>query len=237
MYKNRSFRYFVFLSLFLNILTFNWRGQLKRDKPTMEKYIMMKQLALAIATCVLTVTSVNAQINDNFFNDTNGTTNFTLSDATGFSALFGAPGEVVFFANGSLYNGSNRAFGVAAGQTSVISFNQAANVSVDVLDTDQQTANGGTVPSGTVLTLADGTITGFDAAGASVGTFTIGQSGFSNFTFGAPVTSLQLSNAGEAGSFSLLGSISATAAVPEPSCCFLMTSLAGLVSMRRRRRS
>ena len=201
---------------------------------------MMKQLALAIATCVLAVTSANAQISDNFFGDGIGASNFTLSDASGLSAIFNAPGEVLFFNNGSLYDSSNRAFGVAAGQTSTISFNQAANVSVDVLDTNGQTTGqspAGSVPPGSVLGLADGTIEGFDAAGTSVGTFTIGESGFSNFTFSAPVSSLQLSNAGAAGSFSLLGTISATAAVPEPSCVFLMTSLAGLVSMRRRRRS
>lgn len=200
---------------------------------------MMKQFAFAIATCVLAVTSVNAQINDSFSGDAIGATNFTLSDAAGFSATFGAPGEVVFFNNGSLYNGSNRAYGVAAGQTSIINFNQAANVSVDVLDTNQQVTGGstaGTVAPGSTLTLADGTIEGFDAAGASVGSFTITESGFANFAFSAPVTSLQLSNAGEAGSFSLLGTINASAAVPEPSCGLLMTGLAGLVSLRRRRR-
>ena len=165
---------------------------------------------------------------------------FTESGTFGFNAAFAAPGQVFFFNNGSLYNASNRAYGVGAGQTSTITFNQTAtSVTVSGLDTNGQTTGGspaGSVPPGTVLNLADGSIEAFDASGSSLGSFTIGESGFTSTTFTGPIASLQISNAGADGSFSLLGNISATA-VPEPSSGILVAGLASLFSLRRRRRS
>ena len=205
---------------------------------------MTRLLTAAIITCftcLLGVSSVNAQVgtlSTNFFGDTTGATGFTELGTFGFDATFAAPGQVVFFNNGSLYNGSNRAYGVGAGQSSTITFSQIAQaVTISGLDTNGQTTGGspaGSVAPGSVLNLADGTIQAFDAAGGSLGSFTIGQTGFSSFTFNGPIASLQVSNAGADGSFSLLGDISATA-VPEPSSGILMAGLAGLFSLRRRR--
>ena len=203
---------------------------------------MTKLFTFAIVTFCLAVTSANAQISTNFFNNSapgifTGNSNFSLTDANGFSALFGAPGEIVFFQNGSLYNASNRAFGVDGGQTSVINFNQAADLTLSGLDTNGQTTGGAgavTLPNAT-LGLAVGTIEGFDAAGSSLGSFSITEGGFTNFSFNN-VSSLQLSNTGPTGSFSLIGDISATpSSVPEPTSGILMAGLLGLVSLRRRR--
>ena len=192
-------------------------------------------------TCLLGVSSANAQgtLSTNFAGDPINNSGFTEVGTFGFDATFAAPGQVFFFNNGSLYNGSNRAYGVGAGQTSTITFNQIAqSVTFTGLDTNGQVTGGspaGSVAPGTTLNLADGTVTALDAAGGSLGSFTIGQSGFTGTTFNGPISSLQISNAGAAGSFSLLGNISATA-VPEPSSAILMTGLAGLFSLRRRRR-
>ena len=205
---------------------------------------MTRLLTAAIITCFtcfLGVSSANAQgsLSTNFSGDTINNSGFTESGTFGFDATFAAPGQVFFFNNGSLYNGSNRAYGVGAGQTSTITFNQIAqSVTFTGLDTNGQVTGGspaGSVAPGTTLNLADGTVTALDAAGGSLGSFTIGQSGFTGTTFNGPISSLQISNAGAAGSFSLLGNISATA-VPEPSSAILMTGLAGLFSLRRRRR-
>ena len=221
-------------------------GGMQTSPPLTTSSNMTRLLTAAIITCftcLLGVSSVNAQVgtlSTNFLGDTTGATGFTELGTFGFDATFAAPGQVVFFNNGSLYNGSNRAYGVGAGQSSTITFNQtASSVTVFGLDTSTQQTGAspnGTVPANTTLTLADGSITAFDAAGGSLGSFTIGQTGFSSFTFNGPIASLQVSNAGADGSFSLLGDISATA-VPEPSSGILMAGLAGLFSLRRRRRS
>jgi len=200
---------------------------------------MTKLLTFAMITFAFAVSSANAQFSTNFAGDQIGNSDFTEADGNGFSALFDSPGEVVFFNNGSLYDASNRAFGVAGGQTSTISFSQAANVSVSGLDTNGQVTGGspaGTVAPGSTLSLANGSIEAFDSAGGSLGVFTLTEGGFTNFDFSGPVSSLELTNAGPVGSFSLLGSISASAAtVPEPSSGILLAGLASLVSLRRRR--
>ena len=199
----------------------------------------MKKLILMLAVCCLYAAPAFGQINTNFAGGTIGNQDFTLTDPNdaSFSALFGAPGEIGFFANGALYDGGNRAFVVAAGQTANITFSSLADVIVTGRDTNGQTANSGaTIAAGTTLGLADGTIEAFDANNNSVGVFTLGEAAFTSNTFTSPVLRLEVSNAGAADSFALLGSITAQAtAVPEPSSAIVLSSLAGLMFIRRKR--
>lgn len=200
----------------------------------------MKKLILMLAVCCLYAAPAFGQINTNFAGGTIGNQDFTLTDPNdaSFSALFGAPGEIGFFNNGQLYDGGNRAFVVAAGQTANITFSSLADVIVTGRDTNGQVTGGAsqTVAGGTTLGLADGTIEAFDANNNSVGVFTLGEAAFTSNTFTSPVLRLEVSNAGAADSFALLGSITAQAtAVPEPSSAIVLSSLAGLMFIRRKR--
>jgi len=148
-----------------------------------------------------------------------------------------ASGEVAFFNNGSLYAAGNRAFVVNGGSSADILFNLPANVSISGRDTDGQTTGGASVTEagGTTLGLAVGSAEAFDVSNNSLGVFNFGEAGFTDFTFTGPVSRLELSNSGPAGSYALLGQITATSSVPEPCSATLMFGLAGVAFLRRRR--
>ncbi len=199
----------------------------------------MKNLIATFAVCCLFAAPAFGQIDTNFVGSQIGLQDFTLSDPndSAFTATFSSPGEIGFFNNGSLYDGGNRAFVVGGSQTADIIFSSLADVTISGRDTDGQTAGGAsqTVPGGTVLGLADGSVEAFDANNNSVGVFTFGEAGFTSNTFTSPVLRLEVSNAGAEGSFALFGSIVASAsAVPEPSSAMVL-SLAGLLLVRRKR--
>ena len=156
----------------------------------------MKKLILMLAVCCLYAAPAFGQINTNFAGGTIGNQNFTLTDPNdaSFTALFGAPGEIGFFANGALYDGGNRAFVVAAGQTANITFSSLADVIVTGRDTNGQVTGGAsqTVAGGTTLGLADGTIEAFDANNNSVGVFTLGEAAFTSNTFTSPLSLIHI---------------------------------------------
>lgn len=202
----------------------------------------MRTFIATLAICCLLSAHAYGQINTNFSGSQIGLQNFTLTDPNdpGFNATFGAPGEIAFFQNGSLYNGGNRAFAVGGNQTANIIFNVLADVTVAGRDTNNQTTGGAsqTVPGGTTLGLANGSIEAFDASNNSVGLFTLGQAGFTSNTFSGPVARLEVTNAGPVGSFALLGSINAQAsevAVPEPGSAAVLALLGMGYGFRRRR--
>ena len=201
----------------------------------------MKIAFATLMVCCLFSASAFAQINSSFSAGdgfTTGDTEFDLTDPTdsNFTASFDSPGEIVFFNNGQLYDGSNRAFAVDGGQTAVISFNVLSDVTVTGRDSDGQTTGGSstTVPGGTELGTATGTIEAFDIDDNSLGNFSFTEAGFTSDSF-TGVSRLELSNAGPTGSFALLGSIQAqAAAIPEPSSVAVL-GLASLMLFRRKR--
>ena len=202
----------------------------------------MKFAFATLIACCLFSASAFAQIDTRFSTGdgfTTGETEFDLTDPTdsSFTASFGSPGEIVFFNNGALYSTSNRAFAVDGGQTAEISFNVLSDVTVTGRDSDGQTTGGAstTVPGGTTLGTAIGSIEAFDIDGNSLGNFEFTEGGFTSDSF-TGVSRLELSNAGPAGSFALLGSIQAQAfaAVPEPSSVAVL-GLASLMLFRRKR--
>ena len=200
-------------------------------------------MKLVYATLMLCLFSASAfaQIQTSFSTGdgfTTGDSGFTLTDANdaAFSATFGSPGEIVFFNNGQLYNSSNRAFAVDGGETSSISFSTLADVTISGRDSNGQTTGGAstTVPGGTTLGTAIGSVEAFDLANNSLGVFNFTEAAFTSSSF-TGVSRLDLSNAGGAGSFALLGSIDAqAAAVPEPSSAIVL-GLGGLLLLRRKR--
>ena len=146
------------------------------------------------------------------------------------------PARSFFFNNGQLYDSSNRAFAVDGGQTAEISFNVLSDVTVTGRDSDGQTTGGTstTVPGGTTLETAVGSIKAFDIDGNSLGNFEFTEGGFTGDSF-TGVSRLELSNTGPTGSFALLGSIQAqAAAIPEPSSVAVL-GLASLMLFRRKR--
>ena len=201
----------------------------------------MKIAFATLMVCCLFSASAFAQINTSFSAGdgfTTGDTEFDLTDPTdsNFTASFDSPGEIVFFNNGQLYDGSNRAFAVDGGQTAVISFNVLSDVTVTGRDSDGQTTGGAstTVPGGTTLETAVGSIEAFDIDGNSLGNFEFTEGGFTSDSF-TGVSRLELSNTGPTGSFALLGSIQAqAAAIPEPSSVAVL-GLASLMLFRRKR--
>ena len=201
----------------------------------------MKIAFATLMVCCLFSASAFAQINTSFSAGdgfTTGDTEFDLTDPTdsNFTASFDSPGEIVFFNNGQLYNSSNRAFAVDGGQTAEISFNVLSDVTVTGRDSDGQTTGGAstTVPSGTTLETAVGSIEAFDIDGNSLGNFSFTEGGFTGDSF-TGVSLLELSNTGPTGSFALLGSIQAqAAAIPEPSSVAVL-GLASLMLFRRKR--
>lgn len=200
----------------------------------------MKLVYATLMLCLFS-TSAFAQIQTSFSTGdgfTTGDSGFTLTDANdaAFSATFGSPGEIVFFNNGQLYNSSNRAFAVDGGETSSISFSTLADVTISGRDSNGQTTGGAsaTVPGGTTLGTAIGSVEAFDLANNSLGVFDFTEAAFTSSSF-TGVSRLDLSNAGGAGSFALLGSIDAqAAAVPEPSSAIVL-GLGGLLLLRRKR--
>lgn len=202
---------------------------------------LMKIVFATLMACCLFSASAIAQIETSFSvgdGFTTGDTDFTLVDPddSSFTAVFNAPGEIVFFNNGSLYDSSNRAFAVDGGDTAEISFSSAADVLVSGRDTDGQTTGGSstTVPGGTTLATAIGSIEAFDIDDNSLGNFNFTEAGFTSESF-TGVSRLELSNTGPIGSFAILGSITAqAAAVPEPSSAAVL-GLAGLMLLRRKR--
>ena len=201
----------------------------------------MKIAFATLMVCCLFSASAFAQINTSFSAGdgfTTGDTEFDLTDPTdsNFTASFDSPGEIVFFNNGQLYNSSNRAFAVDGGQTAEISFNVLSDVTVTGRDSDGQTTGGTstTVPGGTTLETAVGSIEAFDIDGNSLGNFEFTEGGFTGDSF-TGVSRLELSNTGPTGSFALLGSIQAqAAAIPEPSSVAVL-GLASLMLFRRKR--
>lgn len=201
----------------------------------------MKHVFSTLILCCLFSASAFAQINTSFSTGdgfATGDTGFTLTDPNdaAFSAIFNSPGEIVFFNNGQLYDGSNRAFAVDGGQTSSINFSSLADVIVSGRDSNGQTTGGAstTVPGGTVLGTAVGSIEAFDLGNNSLGTFNFTEGGFTTDSF-IGVSRLELTNTGGAGSFALLGSINAqVSAVPEPGSAAIL-GLAGLMLIRRKR--
>ena len=185
----------------------------------------MKHVFSTLILCCLFSASAFAQIDTSFSTGdgfATGDTGFTLTDPNdaAFSAIFNSPGEIVFFNNGQLYDGSNRAFAVDGGQTSSINFSSLADVIVSGRDSNGQTTGGAstTVPGGTVLGTAVGSIEAFDLGNNSLGTFNFTEGGFTTDSF-IGVSRLELTNTGGAGSFALLGSINA-----QVSACLLYTS-------------
>lgn len=201
----------------------------------------MKIVFATLMACCLFSASVFAQINTSFSTGdgfTTGDTEFDLTDPTdsNFTASFDSPGEIVFFNNGQLYDSSNRAFAVDGGQTAEISFNVLSDVTVTGRDSDGQTTGGTstTVPGGTTLETAVGSIEAFDIDDNSLGNFEFTEGGFTGDSF-TGVSRLELSNTGPTGSFALLGSIQAqAAAIPEPSSVAVL-GLASLMLFRRKR--
>lgn len=201
----------------------------------------MKHVFSTLILCCLFSASAFAQIDTSFSTGdgfATGDTGFTLTDPNdaAFSAIFNSPGEIVFFNNGQLYDGSNRAFAVDGGQTSSINFSSLADVIVSGRDSNGQTTGGAstTVPGGTVLGTAVGSIEAFDLGNNSLGTFNFTEGGFTTDSF-IGVSRLELTNTGGAGSFALLGSINAqVSAVPEPGSAAIL-GLAGLMLIRRKR--
>ena len=201
----------------------------------------MKHVFSTLILCCLFSASAFAQIDTSFSTGdgfATGDTGFTLTDPNdaAFSAIFNSPGEIVFFNNGQLYDGSNRAFAVDGGQTSSINFSSLADVIVSGRDSNDQTTGGAstTVPGGTVLGTAVGSIEAFDLGNNSLGTFNFTEGGFTTDSF-IGVSRLELTNTGGAGSFALLGSINAqVSAVPEPGSAAIL-GLAGLMLIRRKR--
>ena len=201
----------------------------------------MKPAFTTLMLCCLFSASAFAQIDTSFSTGdgfSTGDTGFTLTDPSdaGFSAIFNSPGEIVFFNNGQLYDGSNRAFAVNGGQTSSINFSGLADVTVSGRDTNGQTTGGAstTVPGGTTLGTAVGSIEAFGLAGNLLGTFDFTEGAFTDESF-IGVSRLELTNTGGAGSFAILGSINAQAsAVPEPGSAAVL-GLAGLMFLRRKR--
>ncbi len=202
----------------------------------------MKFAFATLIACCLFSASAFAQIDTRFSTGdgfATGATGFDLTDPndSSFTASFGSPGEIVFFNNGALYSTSNRAFAVDGGQTAEISFNVLSDVTVTGRDSDGQTTGDAstTVPGGTELGTAIGTIEAFDIDGNSLGSFDFTEAGFTSDSF-TGVSRLELSNAGPTGSFALLGEIQAQAfaAVPEPSSVAVL-GLASLMLFRRKR--
>ena len=201
----------------------------------------MKHVFSTLILCCLFSASAFAQIDTSFSTGdgfATGDTGFTLTDPNdaAFSAIFNSPGEIAFFNNGQLYDGSNRAFAVDGGQTSSINFSSLADVIVSGRDSNGQTTGGAstTVPGGTVLGTAVGSIEAFDLGNNSLGTFNFTEGGFTTDSF-IGVSRLELTNTGGAGSFALLGSINAqVSAVPEPGSAAIL-GLAGLMLIRRKR--
>ena len=201
----------------------------------------MKHVFSTLILCCLFSASAFAQIDTSFSTGdgfATGDTGFTLTDPNdaAFSAIFNSPGEIVFFNNGQLYDGSNRAFAVDGGQTSSINFSSLADVIVSGRDSNGQTTGGAstTVPGGTVLGTAVVSIEAFDLGNNSLGTFNFTEGGFTTDSF-IGVSRLELTNTGGAGSFALLGSINAqVSAVPEPGSAAIL-GLAGLMLIRRKR--
>ena len=201
----------------------------------------MKHVFSTLILCCLFSASAFAQIDTSFSTGdgfATGDTGFTLTDPNdaAFSAIFNSPGEIVFFNNGQLYDGSNRAFAVDGGQTSSINFSSLADVIVSGRDSNGQTTGGAstTVPGGTVLGTAVGSIEAFDLENNSLGTFNFTEGGFTTDSF-IGVSRLELTNTGGAGSFALLGSINAqVSAVPEPGSAAIL-GLAGMMLIRRKR--
>ena len=202
----------------------------------------MKFAFATLIACCLFSASAFAQIDTRFSTGDGFVTgdtgfDFTAPTDSSFTASFGSPGEIVFFNNGVLYNSSDRAFAVGGGQTAEISFNVLSDVTVFGRDSDGQTTGGTstTVPGGTTLGTADGSIEAFDIDGNSLGNFEFTEGGFTSDSF-TGVSRLELSNTGPIGSFALLGEIEAQAiaAVPEPSSVAVL-GLASLMLFRRKR--
>lgn len=201
----------------------------------------MKIVFATLMACCLFSASVFAQIDTTFRTGdgfTTGDSGFTLDDPndTSFSATFDMSGEVVFFNRGFFYDTGNRAFAVDGGDTSVVEFSSLADVTVSGRNTNGETtgANSTTVPPGTALGTAVGSIEAFDRVGGSLGIFEFTDDGFTSDSFDG-VSRLELTNAGPEGSFAILGSINAEAsAIPEPGSMTVL-GLAGLMLLRRKR--
>lgn len=198
-------------------------------------------IATLMACCVISA-SAHGQISTSFSTGdgfSTGQTGFTVPDPnnSNFSLTFGSPGEIVFFNNGGLYDVSNRAFAVDGGQTSTITFSSLADVTVSGRDTNGNLTGGAstTVPGGTILGAAVGTVEAFGASNNSLGVFNFTDTGFTDSNPFIGATRLELTNTGPVGSFAILGSINAQAsAVPEPGSAAVL-GLAGLTLLRRKR--
>ncbi len=201
---------------------------------------MIKHLLPFAAVCLLISGSAFGQSTTNFVGLTANNSTTQNIDLGGINAAFENPGVIAFFNRGAFYDGSNRAFAVGAGSSADIIFSSAVSVTGTGRDTIGDLTTGGsssTVAPNTLLGIADGTISAFDASDTLLGSFNLNDGGFTGFSFSGPVTRLTVANnSNAADSFALIGQISVTA-VPEPSTGLVVLGSLTLFGIRRRRYS